>query len=104
MRPQLATYLGTAFPVMLVIAGTVIAVIAISAWLVRDVAHKALDRTSPERVPAVVLALGSLLRSLPQFLPWSSRLGNIDEQVSAAFGLHDAVDKEQDLVVQKEEQ
>jgi hypothetical protein len=62
-----------ALPVIIVIACTTIIAIAISAWLVRDVARRAIERTSPERVPAVVLALGSLLHPLRLFLPWSSR-------------------------------
>lgn len=62
-----------ALPVIIVVASTTIIAIAISAWLVRDVAHRAIERTSPEKVPAVVLALGSLLHPLRLFLPWSSR-------------------------------
>jgi len=104
MRPQLAPYLASALPVVLVIAGTAIAAIAISAWLVRDVAHKALDRTCPEKVPAVVVALGSLLRSLPQFLPWTNRSSRSNGEVLTALKQSDAPDNEKDPVSQKEQQ
>jgi hypothetical protein len=63
---------ASALPVIIVIACTAIVAIAISAWLVHDVAHRAIERSSPDKVPAVVLALGSLLHPLRLFLPWSS--------------------------------
>jgi hypothetical protein len=74
MHPQRAVYdVASALPVIIVIACTAIVAIAISAWLVRDVAHQAIERTSPDKVPAVVLALGALLHPLRLFLPWSGR-------------------------------
>ena len=74
MHPQRAVYnVASALPVIIVIACTVIVAIAISAWLVRDVARQAIKRTSPDTVPAVVLALGTLLDPLRLFLPWSGR-------------------------------
>ncbi len=48
-----------------------ITVVAIAAWLVRDIAEKALDKTPPDSVAPVVLALGALLDALHRFLPWS---------------------------------
>ncbi len=72
MHPQRVVYdVAGALPAIIVVACTAIVAIAISAWLVRDVAHRAIERTSPEKVPAVVLALGSLLHPLRLFLPWS---------------------------------
>lgn len=74
MHPQPSAYdAASALPVIIVVACTTIIAIAISAWLVRDVAHRAIERTSPDNVPAVVLALGALLHPLRLFLPWSSR-------------------------------
>jgi hypothetical protein len=72
MHPQRAAYdIASALPVIIVIACTAIIGIAISAWLVRDVAHQAIKRTTPDKVPSVVLALGALLHPLRLFLPWS---------------------------------
>jgi hypothetical protein len=68
-----ATEIASAWPVIAIIGFTVIVTVAIAAWLVRDVAHRAIERTSPEKVPAVVMALGSFLHPLRLFLPWSSR-------------------------------
>src|SRR5437660_11255254 len=79
MHPQRAVYdVASALPVIIVIACTAIVGIAISAWLVRDVAHQAIKRTTPDKVPAVVLALGALLHPLRLFLPWSPRRGGPD--------------------------
>jgi hypothetical protein len=76
MQAQRAVYdVSSALPVIIVVACTAIVAIAISAWLVRDVARRAIERTSPDKVPAVVLALGSLLHPLHLFLPWSGRWG-----------------------------
>jgi hypothetical protein len=74
MHPQRAVNdVASALPVIIVISCTAIVAIAISAWLVRDVAHRAIERTSPDNVPAVVLALSALLHPLRLFLPWSGR-------------------------------
>jgi hypothetical protein len=75
MRPQPTSYyVASALPVIIVIACTAVIAIAISAWLVHDVAHRAIDRANPDKIPAVLLALGSLLHPLRLFLPWSGRL------------------------------
>jgi len=72
MHPQPSTYdVANTLPVIIVIACTAIVAIAISAWLIRDVAHRAIERSSPDKVPAVLVALGSLLYPLRLFLPWS---------------------------------
>jgi hypothetical protein len=72
MHPQPSVYdVASALPVIIVVACTAVVAIAISAWLVHDVAHRAIERTSPEEVPAVVQALGTLLHPLRGFLPWS---------------------------------
>ena len=58
-------------PVVIVIAASTIVTAAIGAWLVHQVASKALDKTTPEGVAQVILALGGLLRPLGLYLPWS---------------------------------
>ncbi|MGH3159844.1 MAG: hypothetical protein ACRDNF_25170 [Streptosporangiaceae bacterium] len=79
MHPHRVVYdAASALPVTIVIACTSLVAIAISAWLVRDVARRAIERTSPDKVPAVVQALGSLLHPLRLFLPWSGRRAALD--------------------------
>jgi hypothetical protein len=74
MQPQLAANASSsALPVAIVVACTAIVCLGIAAWLVREVALRAIDRSSPEKVAAVVQALGSILRALGVFLPWSGR-------------------------------
>ena len=60
-------------PVVIVIAASAIATAVIGAWLVHQVASKALDKTTPDGVAQVILALGSLLHPLGLYLPWSLR-------------------------------
>lgn len=64
--------ISAALPVIIVIAISAIAAIAIAAWLVREVASRAIDKTTPESVASVVHELGTLLNPLRLFLPWSS--------------------------------
>lgn len=69
---------GTAYPISDVLAVTIVvavstlAAIAIAAWLVLQVAQKAIDKATPEGVAPVIVALGALLHPLRMFLPWSS--------------------------------
>jgi hypothetical protein len=60
-------------PVIIVIAVSAVAAIAIAAWLVHQVARRAIDKVPPEGVAAVILALGALLNPLRLFLPWPNR-------------------------------
>lgn len=64
-----------ALAITVVLALAAIVAIAISAWLVHDVAREAMKRTSPENVAAVVLALAALLRPLALYLPWFGGMG-----------------------------
>jgi len=68
-----ADWIFSPMPVIIVIAVSGVVALAIGARLVRDVAHMAIEKATPEGVPAVVVALSSLLRPLRMFLPWSSR-------------------------------
>lgn len=83
-------------PVVIVIAVTVVVTIVIAAWLVRDVARKAIDKTTPEGVAPVVAALGALLSPLRLFLPWSRAVDPgppFADQVDPAHGrrLHNEI-------------
>jgi hypothetical protein len=60
-------------PAIIVIAVSAVAAIAIAAWLVYQVARRAIDKVPPEGVAPVILALGALLNPLRLFLPWSNR-------------------------------
>ena len=87
MHPQpAAAEVASTLPVIIVVACTVVAALAISAWLVRDVAHRAIDRTNPDKVAAVVSALGSLLHPLRLFLPWSDRRASAGRSCDACPG------------------
>lgn len=61
-----------ALPIVAVIAISAIVALWIAAWLIRDVARVALQNSSQAEIPRVLLALGSLLDQLRQFLPWQS--------------------------------
>jgi len=78
MHPQLpVSDAASTLPDFIVIAITVIVVVAISARLLHDIASLAINRASPEKIPAVVQALAALLHALTSFLPWSGRQGPI---------------------------
>jgi hypothetical protein len=62
--------LSGALPVVAVIAVSGVVALWIAAWLIRDVAHAALQKSSQEDVPRVLFALGGLLDQLRLFLPW----------------------------------
>jgi hypothetical protein len=47
--------------------------LAIAAWLIRELAHTALERSAQEDVPQVLAALSGLLDKLSLLLPWSRR-------------------------------
>jgi hypothetical protein len=63
------------FPVVIVIAVSAVAALAIGAWLVSQVARRAIDKVPPEGVAPVILALDTMLNSLRLYLPWSNRSG-----------------------------
>jgi len=70
---------GTAFPIPLpvamaaVIAVSALAAIAITAWVLHQIARRALDKTTPDGVESVILALSALVEPFRMFLPWSQR-------------------------------
>lgn len=55
---------SAAFPVVVVIAVSTIAAIAIAALLVLAIARRALERTTPDKVPIVIDALAAMLGQL----------------------------------------
>jgi hypothetical protein len=61
-----------ALPVVMVVAVSGILALAIAAWLIRDVARNALERSTQADVPQVLAALGGLLDRLRLFLPWQN--------------------------------
>jgi hypothetical protein len=64
---------SSALPVVAVIALSGILALAIAAWLIRDVARNALERSAEADVPQVLVALATLLDRLRLFLPWQNR-------------------------------
>jgi hypothetical protein len=58
-------------PAVIVIAVSAVAAIAIVAWLVRQIALKAIEKVSPEGVAPVIMALSALPSPFRLFLPWS---------------------------------
>jgi hypothetical protein len=76
MPPERSIHAITNALPMIILAATgaivVLVVVAIAAWLVRDIAEKAINKTTPDGVASVVLALGTLLDPLHRFLPWSA--------------------------------
>jgi hypothetical protein len=64
-----------ALPVVVVIAVTTILALAIAACLILSIARRAIDRTSPDEVPDVILALTAMLGQLADYLPWSGQKG-----------------------------
>lgn len=78
MHHQPSIYrVADALPVLVVIA-TVIVATAISASPVHEVASRAIDRTSPDKAPAVLLALESLSHPLRLLLPWPGHRAEVD--------------------------
>jgi hypothetical protein len=71
MLPERSTSIPSPVMAIIVIAITSIAATVVAAWVVRGVARSAIEKTSPEHVASVVLALGALLNGLRLFLPWS---------------------------------
>jgi hypothetical protein len=74
MSPVASGYwLSGALPVVAVVAISGVVSLAIAAWLIRGVAHSALERSAQDDVPQVLAALGGLLDRLRLFLPWPGR-------------------------------
>lgn len=73
--PQTTTVypISGVLPVIIVIAASAVVAIAIAAWLVHQVARRAIDKVPPEGVAPVILALGALLNPLRLFLPWPNQ-------------------------------
>ncbi|WP_433378914.1 hypothetical protein ACQPZX_12550 [Actinoplanes sp. CA-142083] len=68
---------GTQFPIptpvvmAVVIAVSALIAIAITAFLLNQIARRALDKTTPDGVESVIHALGTLIDPLRMFLPWA---------------------------------
>jgi hypothetical protein len=92
---------GMALPVILVIAGTTIVALGIAAWLVREVALRAIERTSPDKVPAVVQALAALLHPFRLFLPWSSHQAAPDRPPADGPCQHEKLHNEKTQALQQ---
>jgi hypothetical protein len=59
-----------ALPIVVVIATAGIVALCIAAWVIRDVARLALQKSATDDVPRVLTALGGWLEQLRLFLPW----------------------------------
>jgi len=90
-----STYAVPVVPVVIVIGVSTVVVVAIAACLVYQIARKAIDKTNPEGVAPVVLALSSLPVALRLLLPWVSSSEATQRPVytsdSAATSLHNGV-------------
>lgn len=58
-------------PAVCVVAVCAVVTIAIVAWLVRDLGHRAIDKSAPDQVAAVLLALAALVGPFRWIWPWS---------------------------------
>jgi Mn2+/Fe2+ NRAMP family transporter len=58
---------------LVVVAVSAVVALAIAAWLLHQVARRAIDKSTPEGLPAVLVALGAMIDPLRLFLPWSGR-------------------------------
>lgn len=65
--------LTDALPVVCVIAASGVVVVIVLAWLLHDVAARAIARCEPDQVAPVVLALSSLVSRFRWMWPWSDR-------------------------------
>jgi hypothetical protein len=70
LAPASATAISGALPIVGVIALSGIVALCIAAWVVRDVARFALQRSAEDDIPRVLVALGGWLEQLRLFLPW----------------------------------
>ena len=59
-----------ALPIVVVIAVSCVVALFIAAWVVRDVARLAIQRSDEQDIPRVLAALGGWLEQLRLFLPW----------------------------------
>ena len=60
-------------PVVCVVAVSAVAVVIVVAWLVREVALRAIEKSTPDQVASVVLALAALVSPFRWIWPWSDR-------------------------------
>jgi hypothetical protein len=61
-------------PVVCVIAVSSLAAIVVLAWLVREVAARAIEKAAPDQVAAVVSALAGLVSPFRWIWPWAARM------------------------------
>jgi hypothetical protein len=73
----------------MVIAVTSIVALCIAAWVIRDVARLALQRSAADDIPRVLAALGGWLEQLRLFLPWQEASKGRDR---APWGDQPAID------------
>jgi hypothetical protein len=70
--PEVTTYpLPLPVVVAAVFAAVALAAMTITAWLLHQIARRALDKTTPDGVESVIRALSTLIDPLRMFLPWS---------------------------------
>ena len=65
--------LASALPVACVVAGSSLVVVLIVAWLVRDVAVRAIAKATPDQLAPVITALAGLVSPFHQIWPWSGK-------------------------------
>jgi hypothetical protein len=93
MLSRLNDALANALPVLCVVAGSSLIVIFIVAWLVREVAVRAIEKAAPDQVVAVIIALAGLVSPFRWIWPWSGkaqRLMDNDKDRPSAGGSHEA--------------
>jgi hypothetical protein len=73
MLSEVSGLVESALPVVGVITAGSLVAFAILAWLVREVAVRAIEKATPEQVAAVVIAVAELVSPLRWIWPWSAK-------------------------------
>ena len=73
MLSRLNDLVASALPMVCVIAGSSLVVVLIVALLVREIAIRAIERATPDQVPAVIAALTGLITPFRWIWPWSAK-------------------------------
>jgi hypothetical protein len=74
MLSRLNDVLASALPVVCVVACSSLVAVFIVAWLVREVAVRAIERATPDQVAAVIVALTGLVSPFCWIWPWSGKI------------------------------
>jgi hypothetical protein len=90
--PETLTLIPLPLVMAALLAGVALAAIAMVAWLLHQIARRALDKTSPDGVESVIRALSTLIEPLRMFLPWS----RWDKQARWKPGSSTSSDKDQE--------